>query len=114
MNECLFCGIATGEIDASVVADDDRWLAFRDINPQAPTHILVIPKRHVATVNDLTGDDETLVGELVRAAARIATDEGIAEDGYRLVLNTNAGAGQTVFHLHLHLLGGRPLSWPPG
>jgi histidine triad (HIT) family protein len=114
MSECLFCGIATGEIDASVVADDDRWLAFRDVNPQAPTHILVIPKKHVATVNDLTGDDETLVGELVRAAAQIATDEGIAEDGYRLVFNTNAGAGQTVFHLHLHLLGGRPLSWPPG
>jgi histidine triad (HIT) family protein len=114
MSDCLFCGIATGEIDANVVTDDDRWMAFRDINPQAPIHILVVPKKHIATVTDLTSADEALVGELVRAAARIATDEGIAEDGYRLVLNTNAGAGQTVFHLHLHLLGGRPLSWPPG
>ena len=109
MSDCLFCGIATGKIDAVVVADDDRWMAFRDINPQAPTHILVVPKKHVATANDLTADDEALVGELVRAAARVATDEGIAEDGYRLVLNTNAGAGRTVFHLHLHLLGGSQL-----
>lgn len=114
MSDCLFCGVVNGEIDANIVADGDHWLAFRDINPQAPTHILVIPKKHVATVNDLKAEDEALVGKLVRAAGQIASDEGIAEEGYRLVLNTNAGAGQSVFHIHLHLLGGRPLSWPPG
>ena len=114
MNDCLFCKVVNGEIDADVVADDDLWTAFRDINPQAPTHILVIPKKHIATVNDTRAEDEVLVGKLVRAAGRIANDEGIAEDGYRLVLNTNAGAGQSVFHIHVHLLGGRPLSWPPG
>lgn len=114
MTGCLFCGIVSGAIDANIVADGDDWLAFRDINPQAPTHILVIPKKHVATVNDLTPEDDDLMGEMARAAAQLATDEGIADSGYRLVLNTNAGAGQSVFHVHMHLLGGRALAWPPG
>jgi histidine triad (HIT) family protein len=96
------------------VYQDDRVLAFNDINPQAPSHVLVIPRRHIATLNDLTGEDDALVGEIVRRAASIARDLGLSERGYRTVFNTNADAGQTVFHIHLHLLGGRPMRWPPG
>jgi histidine triad (HIT) family protein len=114
MNECLFCRIAAGEIDVELVDQGDDWIAFRDINPQAPTHVLVVPREHIATANEVRPQHEGLVGRLVGAAARIASREGIAESGYRLVLNTNRGAGQSVFHLHLHLLGGRPLTWPPG
>lgn len=114
MNDCLFCKIAAGEIEADVVAEGDGWLAFRDIRPQAPTHVLVIPTEHVAGASDLDPEHDALVGRMVRAAASIAADEGISDEGYRLVANTGAGAGQSVFHIHLHLLGGRPMRWPPG
>lgn len=109
---CLFCRIAKKEIPASVVHEDGDVLAFRDIAPQAPTHVLVIPKRHVATVADLAPGDEPLAGTLLAAAAKVARDLGLAD--YRLVLNNGAGAGQSVFHLHVHVLGGRALGWPPG
>lgn len=111
---CLFCRIAAGDIPASTVYEDADVLAFNDINPQAPLHVLIVPKRHIATTNDLTEADEALVGRLVRTAAAIAAQEGYAERGYRTVLNCNAEAGQTVFHVHLHLLAGRSLGWPPG
>ncbi|MFN2383369.1 MAG: histidine triad nucleotide-binding protein [Gemmatimonadota bacterium] len=114
MSDCVFCRIGDGSLPADVVAEGDAWVAFRDLQPQAPTHLLIIPRRHVATANDLVGADDALMGELVRAAAEIAAREGVAEAGYRLVCNTNRGAGQSVFHLHLHLLAGRPLAWPPG
>jgi len=114
MSDCLFCKIINREIPASIVYEDDRVLAFNDINPQAPTHVLVVPKRHVATLNDVSADDDAMVGELVRRAAAIATDRGIAAGGFRTVFNTNRDAGQTVFHIHLHLIGGRSLAWPPG
>jgi histidine triad (HIT) family protein len=111
-DSCLFCRIVRREIPAKVIHEDEHTLAFRDIDPKAPTHVLVIPKQHVATLNDAT--DATLVGRLLIAAKEIAAAEGISEGGYRTVVNCGAGAGQTVFHLHLHLLGGRRLSWPPG
>jgi len=111
-DSCLFCRIARHEIPAKVVREDEFTIAFRDIDPKAPTHVLVIPKEHVATLNDAT--DPALVGRLLLAASEIATAEGIADEGYRTVINCGAGAGQTVFHLHLHLLGGRHLTWPPG
>lgn len=114
MSDCLFCTIINREIPASIVYEDDRVLAFNDINPQAPTHVLVVPKRHIASLNDLAADDDQLVGELVRRAAAIAKERGLAVGGYRTVFNTNRDAGQTVFHLHLHLLGGRTFAWPPG
>lgn len=112
--DCLFCRIAARELDAQIVGEGDDWVAFRDVNPQAPTHVLVIPQEHVPTTNDLRPDQEALVGQLVRAAVEIARGEGIADRGYRLVLNCNPEAGQSVFHIHLHLLGGRPMRWPPG
>jgi histidine triad (HIT) family protein len=111
---CLFCRIASGEIPASKVYEDTDVLAFNDINPQAPLHVLVIPKQHIATTNDLTEADEALVGKLVRTAAALAAQKGYADRGYRVVFNCNAEAGQTVFHIHLHLLAGRSLGWPPG
>lgn len=111
--ECLFCRIASGEQEADVVASGDRWVAFRDINPQAPTHVLIVPREHLESLDDLGADQDGLAGALLRAASRVADREGL-EDGYRVVANTGAGAGQSVFHLHLHLLGGRPLRWPPG
>jgi histidine triad (HIT) family protein len=114
MTDCLFCRMARGEIQPDVVLETDEVLAFRDINPQAPTHVLVVPKKHIATINDLTAADAELVGRLYLAAAEVARAEGIAERGYRTVMNCNAEAGQTVFHLHLHVLGGRPMGWPPG
>src|SRR5712691_10766908 len=114
MPDCLFCKIITRDIPASIVYEDDRVLAFNDINPQAPTHVLIIPKRHIASLNDVVVEDDQIVGELVRRAAAIARDRGIADGGYRTVFNTNRGAGQTVFHIHLHLLGGRGMTWPPG
>lgn len=114
MSDCLFCKMISGEIQPDTVYEDDEVLAFRDINPQAPTHVLVIPKRHISTLNDLQDGDAALAGKLVLAARRIAADEGIAESGYRTVFNCNADAGQAVFHIHLHLLGGRVLEWPPG
>ena len=111
---CLFCRIVSGEIPSTPVYSDDRVYAFADLNPQAPLHVLVVPKRHVATLNDLGGQDDGLIGELVRRAASIAAQHGYAEGGYRTVFNCNADAGQTVFHVHLHLLAGRRLGWPPG
>ena len=113
-NDCLFCKIASGEIDAKVIHETDDVIAFRDISPQASTHVLIIPKRHIPTINDITSEDEATVGKLYVAARDIAAAEGIAEPGYRAVMNCNAAAGQTVFHIHLHLLGGRDLGWPPG
>lgn len=114
MSEDLFLKIIDREIPANIVFENDEVLAFRDINPQAPVHVLIIPKRKIRTPNDIGPEDETLVGKLFSAARLIASEEGLAEDGYRLVMNCNAAAGQTVFHIHLHLLGGRSLSWPPG
>ena len=114
MSDCLFCRIIKREIPASIVYEDDHVLAFNDINPQAPLHALVIPKRHIERLTDLTPEDDRIVGELARRAAAIATDKGYADGGFRTVFNTNAGAGQTVFHVHLHLLAGRRLGWPPG
>jgi histidine triad (HIT) family protein len=114
MPDCLFCKIIERKIPGSIVYEDDRLLAFDDINPQAPTHVLVVPKRHVESLNDLQPGDDQIVGELVRRAAAIARERGISAGGFRTVFNTNRDAGQTVFHIHLHLLGGRSLGWPPG
>ena len=114
MSTCLFCRIVSGEIPASKVYEDDRLVAFTDINPQAPLHVLIIPRTHIATLNDLGTADDALVGEMIRCGASLARDRGYAENGYRLVFNCNADAGQTVFHIHLHVLAGRTLTWPPG
>lgn len=112
--DCLFCKIVDGDLSADIVYENDSLVAFRDINAKAPTHILLIPRRHIATMNDLQEGDIALTGELLTTAARIAADEGLAEDGYRVVMNCNEAAGQSVFHIHLHLMGGRPMTWPPG
>lgn len=114
MSDCLFCKMVAGEIKPNTVYEDDEVLAFRDINPQAPTHVLVIPKTHIATLNDLQSDHAALIGKLYLAAQKVAQADGIAERGYRTVMNCNREAGQTVFHIHLHLLGGRGMHWPPG
>lgn len=114
MSEDLFLKIIDRKIPADIVFETEEVLAFRDINPQAPLHVLIIPKRHIRTINDIEERDERLIGKLFSAAKAIAAHEGLAEDGYRVVMNCNALAGQTVFHIHLHLLGGRALSWPPG
>ena len=114
MTDCLFCKMISGEIMPDTVYEDDDVLAFRDINPQAPTHVLVVPKQHVPTLNDLDAESAALVGKMMLAAVRIARQEGFAEQGYRTVMNCNDHGGQTVFHIHLHLLGGRVMSWPPG
>jgi histidine triad (HIT) family protein len=112
--DCLFCKIVAGDIPAELVYESDDVVAFRDINPQAPTHVLIIPRTHIATINDIEEEHQALVGSLYSAARHIAVQEGIAEEGYRAVMNCNEGAGQSVFHIHLHVLGGRPMSWPPG
>jgi len=112
--DCIFCQVAAGDIPAEKVYEDEHVVAFRDINPVAPTHVLIIPRKHIPTVNDLQPEDAELVGRLFLTAKQVAGELGLAEDGYRLNINTNAGAGQTVFHLHLHLLAGREFSWPPG
>ena len=114
MPYCLFCKIINREIPASVVYEDDRVLAFNDINPQAPTHVLIVPKQHIESLNDLKDSHDQIVGELVRRATAIAKERGISAGGFRTVFNTNRDAGQTVFHIHLHLLGGRNMAWPPG
>ncbi len=114
MTDCIFCKIAAGEISATKVYDDGEVLAFRDINPEAPVHLLVIPRRHIATLNDLTEADAALIGRLYLAAKQVATELGVAENGYRTVINCNRDAGQIVFHVHMHLLAGRELGWPPG
>jgi histidine triad (HIT) family protein len=114
MTDCLFCKMVSGEIAPDTVYEDDQLLAFRDINPQAPLHVLVIPKAHIATLNDLDEVHQPLVGRMVMTAAAIAAQEGFGERGYRTVINCNAEAGQSVFHIHLHLLAGRAMHWPPG
>jgi histidine triad (HIT) family protein len=114
MSSCLFCRIVAGEIPASKVYEDDRLIAFNDINPQAPMHVLVVPKKHVATLNDVTAAEDDLVGAMVRTGAAIAKERGFDGSGFRTVFNCNAQAGQTVFHIHLHVLGGRVMTWPPG
>jgi len=114
VSDCIFCKIASGEIPADLIYEDDLVVGFRDLNPQAPTHVLLIPRKHIATLNDLQPEDEAIVGRLYSAAAKVAAQEGIAEQGYRTLINCNDDGGQTVFHLHLHLLGGRRMSWPPG
>jgi histidine triad (HIT) family protein len=112
MSDCLFCKMVAGDITPDVVYENDAILAFRDINPQAPVHILVIPKHHITTLNDL--DDAQLGGQILQVAVELAKQEGLAEDGYRTVFNCNKNGGQAVYHLHLHLLGGRQMAWPPG
>lgn len=114
MSEDLFLKIIDRKIPADIVYENDEVLAFRDVNPQAPVHVLIIPKIHIRTVNDIAPDHAELVGSLFLAAKKIAEIEGVAEEGYRLVMNCNEGAGQTVFHIHLHLIAGRRLAWPPG
>ncbi|HEX8707830.1 MAG TPA: histidine triad nucleotide-binding protein [Pyrinomonadaceae bacterium] len=111
---CLFCSLAAGEIPAELLYSDERSVVFRDINPQAPVHLLVIPRDHLESLDEAAQADEALLGHLLRIAARVANEQGLSESGYRTVINTGAGAGQSVFHLHLHVLGGRSLSWPPG
>jgi histidine triad (HIT) family protein len=111
---CLFCRIIRGEIPSTKVYEDPLCYAFDDINPQAPTHVQIIPRKHVATLNDLVVEDEPMVGHLLTVAAQIAAARGISESGYRTVFNCNRAAGQSVYHIHLHLLGGRSLGWPPG
>ena len=112
--DCIFCKIVAGAIPATKVYENDRVVAFRDINPQAPTHVLVIPREHVASLDEAGDEHEALLGRLLLAAARVAREGGLARTGFRTVINNGAGAGQSVFHLHVHLLGGRPLTWPPG
>jgi len=114
MSNCIFCRIASGEIPATLVYEDDHVVGFRDLNPQAPTHVLVVPRRHIATLNDIADGDAEVVGRMYLAAKAVAAADGIAERGYRTVFNCNADAGQTVFHLHLHVLGGRVMDWTPG
>jgi len=114
MTDCIFCKMVSGEIRPRVAYEDDEVFAFHDVNPQAPVHVLVIPRRHVATLNDASDEDAALLGRLVLAARRLASELGVNESGYRTVINCNADAGQSVFHVHLHLLGGRPMDWPPG
>lgn len=114
MNDCLFCKMARGEIKPDIVHEDDDLIAFRDINPQAPVHVLVVPKRHIATLDELAPDDAALVGKLILTATEIARRQGFSEPGYRMVMNCNGDGGQTVFHIHLHLLAGRRMQWPPG
>lgn len=112
--DCLFCKIAKNEIPANIVYRDDTILAFNDISPQAPQHVVIIPHKHIATTNELHDEDNELVGHMVQSAARIASQLKLADDGYRLVMNCNPKGGQTIYHIHLHLLGGRQMIWPPG
>jgi histidine triad (HIT) family protein len=113
-SDCLFCKIIAGDIPAAKVYEDELAYAFRDINPQAPTHVLIVPREHLESLNDAAAGDEALLGHLLRLASKIANQHGIAENGYRTVINTGTESGQSVWHLHLHVLGGRPLHWPPG
>jgi histidine triad (HIT) family protein len=114
MAECLFCKIRDGEVKGDIVYQDDDCIAFRDINPQAPTHLLIIPRKHIATMLDAGDADKPLLGHLQTVGARLAREGGYADQGFRMVMNCNAGAGQSVYHIHLHLLGGRLFRWPPG
>lgn len=112
--DCLFCRIIAAEITAELVHQDEQCVVIRDINPQAPTHLLVIPREHLESLDEAARPDEEMLGHLLRTAARMANEQGLSESGYRSVVNTGAGAGQSVFHLHVHVLGGRPMNWPPG
>lgn len=112
--DCLFCSIAKKQIPADIIYEDKQVIAFKDVSPQAPCHILIIPHKHIATINDINGDDKELLGHMILTAKTIATDLGFSEQGFRLVMNCNEHGGQTVFHIHLHLLGERQLNWPPG
>jgi histidine triad (HIT) family protein len=114
MSNCLFCGIVEGTVKSEIVYQDDAVVAFKDIGPRAPVHLLIIPRKHVAAVSDIGPADDSLMGAIFRAAKRLAEELGIAGSGYRVVVNNGADAGQSVFHLHFHLLGGRPMGWPPG
>ena len=114
MTDCLFCKIREGDIPADVVYQDDDVMAFNDVNPQAPHHVLIIPKKHISTLNDIEDGDATVLGKLFSAAKTIAAERGVSDDGYRTVVNCNERAGQTVFHIHMHLLAGRNMTWPPG
>ena len=114
MSDCIFCRIIAGEIPAGLLHQDEELVAFKDTNPQAPLHVLIVPRKHIASLNDLSPDDDALVGSMFRRAAALAKAHGYDERGYRTVFNTNRDAGQTVFHIHLHLLAGRSLTWPPG
>jgi histidine triad (HIT) family protein len=113
-NNCLFCRIIAGEIPSKKIYEDELAFAFHDINPQAPTHVLIIPKKHIASLNEASSDDEALLGRLTLIAAKLADQLGVAPGGYRTVINSGAGAGQSVWHIHIHLLGGRAMGWPPG
>ena len=112
--DCLFCRIIAGEITGELLHQDELCVVIRDINPQAPTHLLVIPREHLESLDEAARPDEAMLGHLLRMAARMANEQGLSENGYRTVINTGAGAGQSVFHLHVHVLGGRPMNWPPG
>lgn len=114
MSDCIFCKIGAGQIPAKVVLQDEQILAFEDLNPQAPVHVLIIPKRHIGALSERRAGDQALLGRLLEAAAQIADKKGIAESGYRVVANSGRDGGQTVLHLHLHVLGGRHMTWPPG
>ncbi len=113
-SDCIFCKIIAGEIPSTKLYDDEAVMAFRDINPVAPTHVLIIPKKHIPSINEMTADDEPVVGRLFSVANQLAKEEGVAENGYRLIINTGAHAGQVVFHLHLHLVGGQRMRHPMG
>ena len=114
MSDCLFCKVRDGEIQGDIVFEDDDVLAFNDVNPQAPVHVLIIPKKHISTVNDMSAEDVSVMGKLFSTAKNIASQKAVSEDGYRLVVNSNEQAGQSVFHIHMHLLAGRNMTWPPG
>lgn len=114
MDKCLFCGIIKGDIKGDIVYQDKSVVAFRDIGPKAPVHILIVPRKHIETLLDLEQEDKGLVGEIFYVAKQLARDQGIAKEGFRVVLNSGPGAGQSVYHIHFHLLGGRPFTWPPG
>jgi histidine triad (HIT) family protein len=114
MSECVFCKVAAKKLPAKIIYEDELALAFEDINPQSPVHTLIIPKKHISTAMDIAEGDHALIGHLFTVASQIAKDRGIAQKGFRLVMNTNAEAGQSVYHIHLHLLGGRQMNWPPG
>lgn len=114
MSDCLFCGVIKGDVKGSIVYQDNSVVAFKDINPKAPVHLLIVPRKHIATLLDLQQEDKSLIGDIFSVANQLAKDQGIAKDGFRVVVNCGAGAGQSVFHIHFHLLGGRPMTWPPG
>jgi len=114
MSDCLFCALVEGKVKANLVYQDDSIVAFKDIAPKAPVHILIIPRKHLVSVSDIAEADRALIGQIFQVAARLAREQGVADSGYRVVVNSGADAGQSVFHLHFHLLGGRQMTWPPG